>query len=210
MKSTMKFFTYGLLIFTLGFTSCSKDGEVGPIGPDGINGTNGTNGEDGNANVRSFVFNDVGFSGGESIFLDMTGVLTKEVIQNDVILVYLRVGNESIASRGRIFMLPGKVIGSFPDDIPSQYIDFWLDDKENGSPERIQVRTRSIENTTLLPDERTPVDWIKVVIIESTLTETLSGNSVNSSAKVLAELKTAGINVNDFSSVCEYYGVCKN
>ncbi len=44
---TMKLFTYGLMIFTLIFTSCVKDGEVGPIGPAGTQGTAGINGIDG-------------------------------------------------------------------------------------------------------------------------------------------------------------------
>ncbi len=47
MKTTMKLFTYGLMIFSLVFTSCTKDGEVGPIGPAGTQGTAGINGIDG-------------------------------------------------------------------------------------------------------------------------------------------------------------------
>ena len=52
MKTTLKFFTYGLLISSLVFTSCTLDGEVGPIGPEGaqgiagIDGTDATNGAD--------------------------------------------------------------------------------------------------------------------------------------------------------------------
>ncbi|MBD1260876.1 hypothetical protein HZY62_09785 [Maribacter polysiphoniae] len=207
MKTTMKLLSYGLTIFTILCSSCSKDGDTGPIGPAGTAGIDGIDGEDGNANVRTFVFNDVGFSGAETIALDMTGILTPEVIKRDVILVYLRVGDESLASRGRVFNLPSRVLGSFSDDIPTQYINFWLDDSENGIPEKIIVNTRSIENTTLFPDERTPVEWIKVVIIESSFSE-LSSKSQSSTISVMAELKSAGVDVNDYQSVCAYYGIC--
>lgn len=47
MKTTMKLFTYGLMILTLVFTSCTKDGEDGAIGPAGTQGTAGINGIDG-------------------------------------------------------------------------------------------------------------------------------------------------------------------
>ncbi|MBM1107908.1 hypothetical protein JQC67_17265 [Aurantibacter crassamenti] len=47
MKTTMKLFTYVLLIFTLVFNSCTKEGDVGPMGPAGTQGTAGINGADG-------------------------------------------------------------------------------------------------------------------------------------------------------------------
>lgn len=215
MKISTKLLQYGFLISLL-LISCSKDGEVGPIGPsgtsgiDGIDGIDGTNGVDGNANVRAFMFDDVDFSGGESFVLDMTGVLTKTVIERDVVLVYLRVGNESLASRGRVFSLPSRVLGSFPDDIPTQYVDFWLDDSANGQPERIIVHTRSIEDTTLFPDQRTPVEWVKVVIIEASSFETVTGKNMPSTKQVLAELEEAGVDVTDYYSVCTHYGICKD
>jgi hypothetical protein len=207
--NTLKKISRLTILFVLGAMALACSGEDGMDGDIGPQGTAGVNGIDGNANVRTFVFNEVEFSS-ESIVLDMTGVLTSEVVKRDVILVYLRVGNESLASRGRVFNLPSRVLGSFTDGIPTQFIDFWLDDFENGSPERIIVRTRSIEDTTLFPDERTPVDWIKVVIIESTITENLSGKSMSSTNKVIDDLKSAGVDINNYYSVCEYFGVCED
>ncbi len=207
--NTLKKISRLMILFVLGALAlaCSaEDGTDGTIGPQG---TAGVNGIDGNANVRTFVFNDVEFSS-ENIVLDMTGVLTTEVIKRDVILVYLRVGNASLASRGRVFNLPSRVLGSFTDGIPTQFINFWLNDSEMSIPESIIVNTRSIEDTTLFPNERTPVDWIKVVIIQSTITENLSGKSMSSTNKVMTELKSVGVDVNDYYSVCEYFGVCED
>lgn len=71
MKTRMKLFTYGLLILTLVFTSCSKDGEDGAIGPqgadgidgiDGIDGADGEDGEDGNEDVRLLEFEAATFT----------------------------------------------------------------------------------------------------------------------------------------------------
>ena len=47
MKTTMRLFMNGLIILTLVFTSCSKDGEIGPIGPSGTSGIDGIDGTDG-------------------------------------------------------------------------------------------------------------------------------------------------------------------
>lgn len=75
MKTIKKFFTYGLLIFAMVLTSCSKDGEEGAqgisgtngidgvIGTDGSDGTNGTDGEEGNENVETIIFLEPTWSG---------------------------------------------------------------------------------------------------------------------------------------------------
>ena len=94
MKTTMRLFMNGLIILTLVFTSCSKDGEIGPIGPagtsgidgidgtdgiDGIDGTDGTDGVDGvdgvdgNADVRLLEYGSETITTG-SITYEMEGV----------------------------------------------------------------------------------------------------------------------------------------
>ncbi|CAM3568626.1 collagen-like protein [Zobellia roscoffensis] len=47
MKTTMKFFSYGILILTLLFASCTEEGDIGPIGPEGPQGIAGIDGADG-------------------------------------------------------------------------------------------------------------------------------------------------------------------
>lgn len=109
MKTTMKCLTYGLIIFTLVFTSCSKDGEVGPIGPAGSQGTAGTNGvdgtngadgsdgtdgtsgqdgadgTDGNADIRIFEYDSRTFT--TNTTYQMTDI-TQTVMSNSLVLAY--------------------------------------------------------------------------------------------------------------------------
>ena len=42
MKTTMKLFTYVLIILSLTITSCAKDGEDGAVGPAGTQGETGS------------------------------------------------------------------------------------------------------------------------------------------------------------------------
>ncbi len=110
----MKLFTYGLMIFTLVFTSCSKDGDVGPIGPagtagvDGIAGTNGsdgtegvdgTDGEDGNANIRIIEYSTKTFTSSTTYVMD--NVSAADVDSHLILAYYGRTFNE-IAPNGGI------------------------------------------------------------------------------------------------------------
>lgn len=109
MKTTMKLFTYGLIILTLVFSSCSKDGDTGPIGPigpagtsgldgadgtdgtigtDGTNGTdgsNGTDGVDGNTDIRIFEYDSRTFT--TTTNYQMTDI-TQAVMSNSLVLAY--------------------------------------------------------------------------------------------------------------------------
>lgn len=108
MKTTMKLFTYGLVLLTLIGTSCSKDGEVGPAGTagtSGIDGTNGTDGADGldgangNANVQLLEYGVKTFTGSTSYSLD--GISVNDINNNLFLAFYGRVFNE-VASNGGI------------------------------------------------------------------------------------------------------------
>src|SRR5690606_22376093 len=95
---------YVLLALLVAFSvSCStEDGEDGAMGPAG---SDGTNGEDGNANVQTFIFNSPSWNiTGSGMKLNLTGVLTDDVIENDVILTYVKPLNSNEPS-----MIPGKV-----------------------------------------------------------------------------------------------------
>lgn len=47
MRTRFKFFTVGIMMIALAFSSCSKDGEMGPQGPQGSQGSQGLQGEQG-------------------------------------------------------------------------------------------------------------------------------------------------------------------
>jgi len=198
MKNSIKFC---LLILTIIFTACSEDGAVGPKGTDG---TNGIDGVDGNANVTTYLFNEPEWGSSGFMRLDMTGVFTTEVVTNDVILVYVR---RNFGNSERVFQIPGWVHGKFPN-FPTQMITPYFTDSEGGAgafqiPESVYISSRTIDNVGVLAAELIPLSWIKVIIIKSA--NTINGKSNKDS--VLNELKIAGVNVNDYHAVCEYYGI---
>ena len=213
MKSSIKL---SLLILAVIFTSCSKDGTDGAIGPKGENGSDGVNGidgVDGNANVTTYFFNEPEWGSGEPLMrLDMSGVLTTEVVSNDVILVYLR---RSFTNSERVFQIPGWVHGRFPD-FPTEMITPFFTDTEGGAgafqiPEQVYIIARTIDDQTLTSGKGIPLSWIRVVIIKSANTITGKYNH-NTSTKesVMNELKIAGVNVNDYHAVCKHYGIAPN
>ncbi len=220
MKSTMKFFTYGLIIFSLVITSCAKDGEVGPMGPAGTAGIDGTNGEDGNANVQSFdiYVNKEAWSenlhfGGNNEYRNYTipadsvgGVeLNSFYGAGNVILTYAKPSYASDADYGtqiNIKPLPytslvSGVSGSFGllIDYAAQYGSFTLAKTVNGyEPDRITEAE--------IPDT---IEF-RIVLIEAS--NTTSSKSIR--PDILNELKSAEVDINDYYAVCDYYGICKN
>lgn len=93
-----------LVLTSLCFLSCAKDGATGPQGPqgpagtdgiNGTNGTNGTNGANGNANVISKSAQTVSFTyyAGKNAYDAYLSCpeITQEVVDNGVVLCYERV-----------------------------------------------------------------------------------------------------------------------
>ena len=118
MKTTMKFLRNGLLIFAVVFASCSKDGEDGSngaaglqgeqgiTGQSGADGTDGTDGTHGNADVQLYKLEIPNVSSsGISLNFD---ILTPEVLQENIVLLFLRDGNrlDPVPGRGRV-IVPG-------------------------------------------------------------------------------------------------------
>ncbi|MBD0778970.1 hypothetical protein HPE56_14310 [Maribacter sp. ANRC-HE7] len=201
MKSTMKFFTYGILIFALVFSSCSKDGDVGPIGPAGTDGVDGINGEDGNANVQTFVFkNAIGNNGRLTL---MIPEITKNIFDDGVVLGFVQPGEGSLAA----IQMPyhngtNQIIGGFYQ-IGSY--SFQVYDEGN--------RQVGFDGDVLLNS----IHAYRVVIIQPSNTTTITGNGSgktflpkNGKEAILDELSKAQVDIHDYYAVCEYYGVCKN
>ena len=108
MKKLRNGLVVGLLSFTLVFVSCEgpegpagpagaagpagQAGQEGPTGPSGADGAQGIPGEDGNANVQTVVF-DVSDQTGNAFISLLAPQLTQKVLEEDVILVYLRYAN---------------------------------------------------------------------------------------------------------------------
>ncbi|WP_027067483.1 MULTISPECIES: hypothetical protein [Maribacter] len=117
MKTTMKLFTYVLIILSLTITSCAKDGEDGAVGPagtqgetgsdgldgvdgadgadgadgvDGSDGVDGIDGEDGNADVQLLEYGSETITTG-SVTYPMDGVSLNELNESLVLGFYAEI-----------------------------------------------------------------------------------------------------------------------
>ncbi|HLV38000.1 hypothetical protein [Xanthomarina sp.] len=173
---------YVLLAFLVAFSvSCStEDGEDGATGPAGTDGVDGT---DGNANVQTFVFDTSSQSG--SIMSFPIAEITQDVLDNDVILSYN-------SSNGFYYPMPGP--GNAATYITRVYIKvgiFSFDINDwNGNYYSIAAGD---------------IDEVKVVIIESS--STTSGRTAQGKQQIYNELNQAGVDINNYHAVCDYYGI---
>ncbi|WP_421811061.1 collagen-like triple helix repeat-containing protein [Flagellimonas sp.] len=84
----LKLLKFVCIMFGLVLLGACSDGEDGAVGPQGEQGIQGEPGEDGNANVRSYLFEDQSFIAGEVPF-DLPAI-TQDILDNGVVLSYLR------------------------------------------------------------------------------------------------------------------------
>ncbi len=192
MKTTISKLKYVLFLFVIiGFVSC--EGPIGPSGLDGTDGTNGTAGIDGNANVQAYVYNNPVWGNDWWMDITMTDILTEDVIQNDVILGYVTpVGNPLVNP------IPGKVFGK---DI---YVTLF------GSTFIYRISSYETDGTPTPNADLVDYDWVRIIIIESTNTTTYDGNggkSLNPKQAIYDELEEAGVDINNYYEVMDYYGL---
>ena len=191
----MKFLTYVLF---LGFavSSCSgDDGAIGPVGPVGTDGT------DGNANVQTYVYNNPAWNGfGFAMEIDMADVLSDDILENDALMVYVKHSGVDMVAN-----IPGNVwtpgwknygvnVGNSVSTDPGIFI--------------LQITSFEMDGIPTLNANLQPIDWVKIIIIESINTTTTDGSRTASTQQaVYNELADAGVDVNDYYAVCAYYGI---
>ena len=136
MKTTMKLFTYGLIILSLTITSCGKDGEDGAVGPtgtqgetgsdgldgvngsdgvdgvDGTDGTDGADGADGNADVQVIEYESETITTGKVTY-PMDGVSLNELNESLVLGFYAEItqtpnAGNSFVTKKRWVPVPGR------------------------------------------------------------------------------------------------------
>ena len=173
------------LIMVVTFSCSPEDGADGAQGPAGPAGQDGTNGQDGNANVQTFTF-DTSTENGQFWSINAPQ-LTQDVLDKDAILTYLR------RSNGSYYSVPGT---SFGDEIKAALllstVEFYFYNRLSGA------------NVT--PDVGN-YDLLKLVIIESSNTTAGKGTSTSKKQNVFNELKAAGVDVNNYNEVMDYYGL---
>jgi len=181
------------LIMVTAFSCSPEDGADGAQGAQGPAGQDGTNGEDGNANVQAYIFNNPAWGSASGMNIDMAGILTDEVINNDAILTYVK-----HSSTGTIGVIPGSVWnGNYRD-----YAVF-LKDSSDPNPENITIVSLEMNGSFTPNANLWGIDWVKVVIIESSNTTAKSLGKQG----VFNELKAAGVDINNYNEVMDYYGL---
>ncbi|KPM30705.1 Hypothetical protein I595_3202 [Croceitalea dokdonensis DOKDO 023] len=124
-----------------------QDGANGTDGQDGEDGQDGQDGADGNANVNSYIFDISNVSG--TLYGQNIPELTQSVIDNDVVLGYVKRNNNWYPLPAIGFFLPFSIAA---DISPGFYIMNFVDPADGSS--------FSIPAGAL--------DLLKVVVIEST------------------------------------------
>ena len=182
----MKFFSYAIFTILLGLAINSCTGPDGADGIDGADGVNGADGVDGNANVQTYVFTNPEYSG-SSMPLYLSAI-TQEVLDNDVILSYIKLSSNQI-----YYAVPGATgenifrVFEFVGEVIIKVVDF--DGNSDPTPPNL--------------------DKVILIIIKSSNTTTINGNgkSVSPQQAVYNELEKAGIDINNYFAVCDYYNI---
>lgn len=188
---TIKILTYVVFALFLGLvtSSCGSDGAEGPAGSAGTNGT------DGNANVSiiSLSTSDITWTTGSFLGTAAnTFTLTDNRVNSDIIdygavLGYSRINDEWYA-------LPF----TWSSNTSSQYIfhTYALD-----TITLYAYSTDGVLNPSALEEYRF------MLITDNTVTATSSARPAKTKQKIQDELKAAGVDINDYYAVMDYYGL---
>lgn len=161
-------------------------GDTGATGPAGDDGSNGANGADGNANVNAYTYSIAGRFPAKQIILGYPS-LTKQQLESHVILVYLR---STVNGIENYYQVPGTNFSKKHTLTKFDRNDKTIVDFLDVNMDRVTV-ANGVYN------------WAKVIIIAPT--SVVSGKSGRN--KVLEELKSYGVDLNDYTSVMDYYGL---
>ncbi len=172
MKSNLKFIMIAL--FTIVLTAaCSP--EDGKDGTDGVDGQQGIRGEDGNANVKTYVFENVALTTGNNNVFQLAE-LDQDIIDNGVVLGY-------ISNAENVWY-------------PMPYLDFG---------ESVAIYYITLGSLALSSTIDTQELNFKFVLIEggSGTGGKKSGDEAKNA--IYDELNSAGVNINDYNAVMDYY-----
>ncbi len=161
-------------------------GATGPAGPKGESGTDGENGEDGNANVRVFKYDLSKLSLGP--FTQKIPEITADVLENDLILGYIKTNDRE---NSPIPTTRAKIAGRSDVDVAVNI--------EIGKYHYSLHRTGS-SGYLLVPEGS--MEELKIIIARSS---SILGKS--SQQNMLTQLKNAGVDVNDYHEVMDYFGL---
>ena len=178
MKTTILKLMYAMLLILIAtFISCK--GETGPAGADGKDGVDGQNG---NANVISSAWVNPTWTvpATHASFDVTTSLITQEIADNGVILVYMKTSQAIYPLPISFTNVPNPNSFQFRVNVGS--ITIWFDAQDAYEPSSVQFRY--------------------VIIPAST-----SNKSANPQQEILYRLDKAGIDVNNYYQVMDYFGL---
>jgi len=150
-----------------------------------ISSCEGEIGPEGNANVQTYIFDSPTWTSNEMII--NLSALTTDVLDNDVVLGYWKDSSDDWASTNDYYW------GGYLRDF--------------AHVNEFSIRAYLDNNS----DDTTPptVAKVKIIIIDSSNTTTVSGNGrmVSSQQAIHNELEQAGVDINNYNAVCNYYGI---
>lgn len=186
MKNLVTNTKYILLAFIVAFSfACSaEDGADGPAGPAGANGTDGTNGADGNANVQVLTIDATTFAGTSDDVV--VPELTQDIVDNDVVIGYLTDDGTN--------WVP------VPCPYDTYQFDFSVHVTLTSGYFSLDYGNSSGTSQSITAGD---LQALKIVIIEATT----AGRSSNTKQQVYSDLDQAGVNVNNYYEVCDFYGI---
>jgi hypothetical protein len=201
----------GILFISIFVIACEgPQGDPGPIGPQGDAGPTGLQGPqgeeglagaDGNTNVQTYIYEDPVWGFGSSLNIYMENILTDEVIKNDVILGYVK-----HTGIGMVSNIPGTVwVGEHYRD----YAVFIHGDSGLLFWQTYSIISLEMDGSFTSFDSLAQVEWVKIIIIESTNTTISPGNGrlINPQQAIYDELKNANVDINKYYEVINYYGL---
>jgi len=194
---TIKFLTYVIFVLLLGITISSCKGDDGA---DGVDGIDGATGQDGNANAQTYIYNNPSWeTAGSGMFINMEDILTSKTIDLDVILVYVKHGTYVNAIPGAVW-------------VGTKYRNYsvFFYDSNQSPPESLLIISFEMDGNLTPNATLAPVEWVKVIIIDTTDVTYTNGNGKsmrNSKQEIFRELENAGVDINDYYDVCDYYGI---
>lgn len=191
------------IVFMLATIMNGCEGPAGEVGPAGSNGTNGTDGSDGsngtngNANVTviSLKKADLTWTAGSylgrtsNVFELNASEVDQDIIDSGTVLGYLFISG---------FWMPMPFTWEKADGSERQYILFQY---KLESIKLFSYRTSGVLNPGSV------LEYRFMLITDNTVT---SGGRVSSDEGVLDRLNDAGVDINNYEEVCQYFGIDPN
>lgn len=182
---TLRFLSMMLIASVFFFNCEGPEGPEGPQGEQGEQGIQGLQGDPGNANVTLLRFTqDISWDNNAIIRIDEIDQLNQNVLDNYAILSYFK-------WISTLYAIPG-IYGDYLVDATYtlETANFWAYDSELTEP----------------GDEPSDPDEVRIILIESS--SIVNGRSkYTPQERLMYELEAAGIDINDYAQVAEYYGL---